>query len=70
MGHLSAKVRLLSGSCASRSKVPATLSSHPALTTYEIYKNRITAIDPDYFGATPNLQRLSIQGNGLEGQML
>ena len=42
-----------------------TLSSHPALHTFEIHKNRIAAIDDTYFGATPALQRLSIWGNSL-----
>ena len=42
-----------------------TLSSHPSLTTYEIHKNRIAAIDAEYFGATPALQRLSVWGNML-----
>ena len=42
-----------------------TLSKHPALTVYEIHKNRIGAIEPAYFDATPALQRLSVWGNAL-----
>ena len=42
-----------------------TLSSHPSLTVYEIHKNRIATIEPNYFDATPALQRLSIWGNAL-----
>lgn len=41
------------------------LSSHPALTVYEIHKNRIAAIEEDYFTKTPALERLSVWSNQL-----
>lgn len=42
-----------------------TLGSHPALTVFEIHKNRIAEIEPTYFEKTPALERLSIWGNAL-----